>query len=61
MSKNYLLALHLKQTFPPIIWIFTEGDGIQTRLPFKIVSTLILKYLSNYNLIINDKSKASLP
>ena len=28
------LPLHLKQTFPPIIWIFTEGegDGIESRL-----------------------------
>ena len=52
MSKNFLfskgllatpsnvLSLHLKQTFPPIIWIFTEGDGIKSRLPFKIFSTL---------------------
>ena len=30
----------LKQTFH-IIWIFTEGDGIKSRLPFKISSTLI--------------------
>ena len=30
------LPLHLKQTFPPINWIFTEGegDGIKSRLPF---------------------------
>ena len=30
------------QTFPPIIWIFTEGegDGIESRLPFKTFSTL---------------------
>ena len=36
------LSLHLKQTFPPIILIFTEGvgDGIKSRLPFKIFSTL---------------------
>ena len=28
--------------FPPIIWIFTEGEGdrIESRLPFKIFSTL---------------------
>ena len=28
--------------YPPIIWIFTEGegDGIESRLPFKIFSTL---------------------
>ena len=39
MSTNFL---HLKQTFPPIIWIFTEGegDGIKSRLHFKIFSTL---------------------
>ena len=31
-----VLPLHLKQTFPPIIWIFTEGkaDGIKSRLPY---------------------------
>ena len=42
MPCNVLL-LHLKQTFPPIIWIFTEGegDGIKSRLPFKIFYTLL--------------------
>ena len=42
-SKN--LPLNLKHTFPPIIWIFTvgEGDGIESRLPFKISSTLKVK------------------
>ena len=37
-----VLPLHLKQTFPPIILIFTEGEGddIECRLPFKIISTL---------------------
>jgi hypothetical protein len=41
-SSN-VLPLHLKQTFPPIIWIFTEreGDGIESRLPFKMFSTLL--------------------
>ena len=36
-----VLPLHLKQTFLPT-WIFTEGegDGIKSRLPFKIFSTL---------------------
>ena len=36
MPSN-VLPLHLNQTFPPIIWIFTagEGDGVQSRLPFK--------------------------
>ena len=41
MPSN-VLPLHLKQTFPPKIWIFTEGvgDGIESRLSFKIFSTL---------------------
>ena len=36
------LPLYLEQIFPPVIWIFTEGegDGIKSRLPFKIFSTL---------------------
>ena len=35
---NIVLPLHLKQTFLPIIWIFTEGEGdrIKSRLPSKI-------------------------
>ena len=39
MPSN-VLTLHLKQTFPPLIWIFTEdeGDGIESRLPYKIFS-----------------------
>ena len=39
--KSLLTAPHLKQTFPPIIWIFTEGegDGIESRPPFIIFST----------------------
>ena len=43
MPSN-VLPLGLKQTFPPIIWIFTEGegDGIESRLPFKIFSTLLV-------------------
>ena len=42
-TPSNVLPLHLKQTFPPIIWIFTEdeGDGIKSRLPFKIFSTLL--------------------
>ena len=44
MPSN-VLPLHLKQTFPIVILIFTEseGNGIKTRLPFKIFSTLILE------------------
>ena len=39
---NNVLPLHLKQTLPTIILIFTggEGDGVESRLPFKIFSTL---------------------
>ena len=42
-SPSNVLPLNLKQTFPPMIWIFTEGegDGIKSRLPFKIFSTLL--------------------
>ena len=41
MPSN-VLPLHLKQAFPPMIWIFTEGegDGIESGQPFKIFSTL---------------------
>ena len=41
MPSN-VLPLHLKQTFPLIIWIFTEGegDGTKSRLSLKIFSTL---------------------
>ena len=35
-----VLPLHFKRTFPPIIWIFTEDEEIESRLPFKIFSTL---------------------
>ena len=40
-----VLPLHLKQIFPHIIWIFTEaeGDGIESRLPFKILHTKLLQ------------------
>ena len=39
-----VFPLLLKQTFPPIVWIFTEGDGIESRLPFKIFSTLTQQF-----------------
>ena len=41
MPSN-VLPFCLKQTFPPIIWIFTEGEGdeIDYLLPFKIFSNL---------------------
>jgi hypothetical protein len=37
---NNDLPLHLKQTFLPIIWIFTEGDSMEFRQPFEIFSTV---------------------
>ena len=53
ISKNFVfkklltvhsnvLPLHHKQSFLPIAWIFTKGEGdrIKYRLPFKIFSTL---------------------
>ena len=45
MPSN-VLPLGLKQTFSAIIWIFTEeeGDEIESRLPFKIFSTLRWKF-----------------
>ena len=45
-------GLHLKQTFPPIIQIFNEGDEIESKLPFKIFSTLIdlkINNISNFD------------
>ena len=49
-TPNNILPLHLKQSLPPIIWIFTEGegDGIESRLPFKIFSTLYTR-IKNMN------------
>ena len=37
-----VLPLCLKQSFLPIIWIFIEGEEIESRLPFKIFSTLYM-------------------
>ena len=41
-TPSNVLPLYLEQTFLPIIRIFTEGDGdgIESRLPFKTFSTL---------------------
>ena len=47
-----VLPLCLQQTFPPIIWIFAEGDGIESRLPFKIFFTLLKSYFENKNFAI---------
>ena len=49
-----VLPLHLKQIFPPIMWIFAEvkGDEIEPRLTFKIFSSLtsIQKFENPYHL-----------
>ena len=36
-TASNILPLHLKHSFPLIIWIFTEGEGdeIESRLPIK--------------------------
>jgi hypothetical protein len=43
LLQGNVLPLHLWQTFPAIILIITEGegDGIEFRLPFKKISTLM--------------------
>ena len=54
-TPNNVLPLHLKQTFPPIFQILTEGEGDRrgSRLPF-IFSTLFIwvkgLFLSSMNL-----------
>ena len=42
-SSSNVLPYYLKQTFPPIIWIFTQGEGdeIESRLSSDIFSTLM--------------------
>ena len=47
-QTSNVLPLHLKQTFPPIIWIYTEGEGIESRLTL----TLFLLYPSKYEYFI---------
>ena len=43
-TPSKVLPLYLKKTFPPIIRIFTEGegDGIESRLSSKIFFTLLV-------------------
>ena len=43
-TPSNILPLHLKQIFLLIIWIFIEGegDGIKSRLHFKMFSTLLI-------------------
>ena len=53
MPSN-VLPLGLKQIFPPIIWIFTEGGGdkIESRLPFKIFFTLQFQFQKDFSLTV---------
>ena len=59
MPSN-VLPFNLKQTFPSIIWIFTEGegDGIKVRLPFKNVWTLQL-YVPGCSFWLGENSPES--
>ena len=52
MPSN-VLSIHLKETFPPIIWIFTEGVGIESRLPFKIFSTLQIEIQNSWKHVMS--------
>ena len=54
---NNVLPLDIKQAFPPIIWIFSdgEGDGMESRLPFKNFSTL--KHISKKCVLESVKLK----
>ena len=49
-TLSNVLPLHLKQTFWPITWIFIEGegDGIKSRLLFKIFSTFFTIWYSYF-------------
>ena len=42
-NAQQCFAFTPQANFPPFIWIFSEdeGDGIKSRLPFKIFSTLL--------------------
>ena len=55
MTSN-ILSLRLKQTFLPIIWIFTQGEGdeIESRLPFKIFFTLRPLGLKNFRQAVEE-------
>ena len=45
-TSSNVLPLQLKQTFLPIIWIFTEseGDGIKSRLSSQVFFTLPVRF-----------------
>ena len=61
MPSN-ILPLHLNQTFTPIIWSFTEaeGDGIESRLLFKIFSAVLTYLLTYLSVFLYFSTTASL-
>ena len=56
-TPSNVLPLHLKLTFPPIIWISTEGkdDGIKSRIPFNFFSTLAHIIIANTDFLKGKK------
>ena len=46
-TPSNVLPLYLKQTFLPIIRIFTEGDGMESRLSSYFFFTLLATYPSD--------------
>jgi len=54
MPSN-VLPLHLKQTF--LLITFTEGDGIEFRLPFKIFSTLSMELSIMTHILLREGLK----
>ena len=57
------VVIKLLKTFPPIIWIFTEGegDGIKSRLSSLIFSTLKLNFYSQVEKSTLDFEKDLIP
>ena len=49
-TPSNVLPSHLKETFKSVIWIFTEGegDGIESRLPFKFFYTEQILIFKNF-------------
>ena len=57
-TSSNVLPLDVKQTFPPIICIFNEGegDGIESNLPFKIFPTLLFVIIGKQETLESDNS-----
>ena len=58
-TPSNVWPLHLKQTFPTIILIFIEGegDGMKSRLLFKIFTTLLISIKKNLHLCYHFQMK----